>query len=460
MKNHLWILTAILLIAFGCEKTQAKDPATDPATDPTEQKDTLNNPEPIIDPVDTTSTPDPIIDPMDDPANWPEPFMAQIPDGGKFPLMAYVGMDNSLCSPERLQEGIDFGLTSMFTFTFDFDNTKKILEDAKGLDIKIIPFLGDNLSTHEGRVNAVEQLKDYPNLWGYFVKDEPSINDFPLLAEIVSDLRSLDPDHDCYINLFPQMHPFYIKDMLGTTSYQEYVDTFLDTVPMNFLSFDRYPVQQNPNPFVDSGWFGNLEICATAAEKRGLPLWTFFLLTEHFNYPIPTIEHVRVQSYCDLAYGTQHLECFTYWCPDGEEFISAPINRGGSKTVAYEVGQSMMQEINKLSWVWKGCKRVCTGYTATKGKNLPAGTTEFSELENVPSKIKSLTCSKSMVLGSILTNHGYNFLMVVNTSLTPAKYTLEADYDVFMIAKDGTLSKNIPKDVTLTPGDMQLYIWE
>lgn len=461
MKKFYIVLLSLLILAYGCEKAQAKDPVTDPVTDPTEQKDTLDNPEPIVDPVDTTSTPDPIEEPVDDPSTWPDPFMAQIPDGGRFPLMAFIGVDGNYSSPERMQEAIDFGLTHSLSSPGTMDIAIKMLEDAKGLDIQMVMDLRPWMQNTQQREETIAKVKDYPNLWGYFVDDEPSADEFARVGEMASDIRRIDPDHGVYANLYPQVPQFYVKEMLKCDSYDEYVQKYLETIPVTILSFDRYPVTSNgSNATFDNSLYSNLEVCAAAAEQSGLPLWAFFLTTEHYNYPVPEIEHLRVQGYSNLAYGAQSLECFTYWCPYLDDYLSAPINKDGQRSNIYYVGQAFMQEVNKLSWVWKGCKRVCTGFSIPKGRKLPTATTDFAELENVPSKIKSLTCSKSMVLGSILTNNGYNFLMVVNASLVEATYTLEADHDVFMISKDGKLSKNISKDVTLTPGDMQLYIWE
>ena len=50
---------------------------------------------------------------------------------------------------------------------------------------------------------TVNSIRNHPALYAYYVTDEPSASQFAGLAATVSRLRTLDPNHMAYINLFP-----------------------------------------------------------------------------------------------------------------------------------------------------------------------------------------------------------------------------------------------------------------
>ena len=94
------------------------------------------------------------------------------------------------------------------------------------------------------------------------------------------------------------------------------------------------------------------------AKKFRLPLWAFMLTVKHGPYPAPTIEHLRLQAYSNLAYGAQTIQLFTYWSPSVEapDYKEAPINGDGSKSAIYDIVKTYLTEMQKLAYIFKGAE--------------------------------------------------------------------------------------------------------
>ena len=80
--------------------------------------------------------------------------------------------------------------------------------------------------------------------------------------------------------------------------------------------------------------------------------------TSHYHYPVPTIGHLRLQMYADLAYGAQCLQYFTYWTPVGTrwDFHAAPLNADGTKNETYCLIRDFNKEIQARADVFLGCE--------------------------------------------------------------------------------------------------------
>src|SRR5258708_28686388 len=83
----------------------------------------------------------------------------------------------------------------------------------------------------------VREYSKHPALAGYFIVDEPALDKFAGLAEVVEHLREKDPVHPSYINLWPNNAG---ANRTGTYSYQDYLKLFVAEVKPAFLSYDHY----------------------------------------------------------------------------------------------------------------------------------------------------------------------------------------------------------------------------
>ena len=276
------------------------------------------------------------------------------------PTVAWHGLSTSNCSISRLQELKNAGFTHNLYPNESFSNVgyaQDALDNAKAAGIKMFVTVTSSMTP----ASLAYLCENHPAVEGYWVADEPNVSQFSSLAMQVQTIQSLDANHWCYINLFPDGCS---SSQLGASTYTDYVNSFLNTVPTQVLSFDVYPIREDDgNLYVYSLYYENLEIISAAAKAKNIPFWAFALSTAHGIYPVPTLAQLRFQVYSNLAYGAQGIQYFTYWLPsDGSnDYHDAPIDADGNRTATWYLVQSMNAEIKGLSKVFLGASVVSVG---------------------------------------------------------------------------------------------------
>ena len=160
------------------------------------------------------------------------------------------------------------------------------------------------------------------------------------------------------------------------------------------------------------------------------------------NYPAPTIEHLRLQHYSNLAYGAQTLQYFR--CVTR----SSPV---------YERIREMNQEIQARAYVFVGCEVVDVWHT---GIDVPIGTKRLIN-KFLPSFVKTFSVlDDGTALVSWLRNNGREYLMVVNRDPND-DITLKAKFinGVEIVRRDGSRAKasTYSDSFWLDPGDTVIF---
>jgi hypothetical protein len=365
------------------------------------------------------------------------------------PVLAWLGIPDVSATPARFQELREAGFTHNYAW-YSADWLPYVMNYAVESGIKmIVPPMVTTVSSF------VEQFKDHPALEAYYLQDEPSASLFSSLATQVEQIQSLDPNHWCYINLFPITAS---SSSLGTSSYESYVNSYLSTVPTQVLSFDIYPVMEVLGvQIIQPQYYNNLEVISSKAKAAGIPFWAFALSTAHGVYPVPTLTHLRFQVFSNLAYGAQGIQYFTYWQPTDTSFHDAPINANGEKTSTWYVVQSMNKEIKGISPVFLGATVDSVGHTGTP----PAGTTAYT----ASAPINNLTTSGSDgAVVSRLTNGSNEYLVVVNRDLDSTMtltVTVDTSKNFSVVSKNGTKTALTSETASFTvnPADIVVLNW-
>jgi hypothetical protein len=191
-----------------------------------------------------------------------------------------------------------------------------------------------------GKLDAiVRDYADHPALYGYFIIDEPSADAFAKLAEVVTYLKQKDPKHPGYINLLPTYAAPGVQQ-LGTETYQEYVDRFIDSVHPHVLSYDHYPFV---NGYDRADYALNLAIVRNASLRTKIPFWQIALIVQHLEYRQLTEGELRYQAMQTLAFGGRGLMWYTYWYPGepNDTIKHAMINYDGSRDPHYDMIKSI-----------------------------------------------------------------------------------------------------------------------
>lgn len=367
-----------------------------------------------------------------------------IKDTVEIPITAWFGVPDDYLELEHFENLKDAGFNINNYRYQNNDNVEKALNLSYQVGIKTIinsKEFPNNLSS------TVNRFKDHPATAGYFIIDEPPIQTLHLFKEMVNKITDIDNKNFNYINLLPTYGD------AGTKDYNEYIYRYSTEIPLDFISFDFYPIIAN---WVRDDWYYNLEIIRNISTEINKPFWAFALSTSHGNYPIPTLEHLRLQVYSNLAYGAKGIQYYTYWTITSPNFVyeSGPIDKDGSKTKVYDLVKQMNKEIKSFSHIYLTSKVKNVSHYG----NIPFGTTRSSIY---PDYIESLDIRGGNALLSEMENNENTFYMIQNTNLyNEIGIEIKADSLTSVILKDGTIipTKYIKEEFKLTPGDMVMFI--
>ena len=297
---------------------------------------------------------------------------------------------------------------------------------------------------------TVRKVMRHPGLGGYFLRDEPGNDTMDALGEWAHRIQSVDSVHPCYLNLLPSF-------VFTHEGYEQHLRLFSEKVGLPQISFDCYPINAGEGHCVlNPRWYENLELVSAESRRTGKPFWAFALATAHGSYPIPTIDHLRLQMYSNLAYGAQLLQYFTYWNPGSEtwDFHQAPITQDGRRSPVYELVRAMNEEIQRRAFVWASCKVERVSHVA---ETIPEGTKPLMQL---PQHFLTLKNEQGCGLVSEIRNAGRHFVMIVNTS--PAfewRVSIETDDHVQLVRSDGSCSpaRSYAPLFILSPGNCEIF---
>ena len=188
-----------------------------------------------------------------------------------------------------------------------------------------------------------DKVAAHPAVFGYYLTDEPNARSFPALARWAAAFKTASPDKISYVNLFPT---YANNDQLGVGSYTRYLETFINTVKLPYISYDHYALMEDGT--LRDGYFQNLEVVHEAALRHRIPFWNVVMSTGCLDFAEPTDAGLRFQAYTTLAYGGRGISWFTYYSAPVGNFRLAPIDHFGQKTVTWSMLRRVNLEVHQL----------------------------------------------------------------------------------------------------------------
>ncbi len=180
---------------------------------------------------------------------------------------------------------------------------------------------------------AVEYAAGKEHCIGYYLRDEPGIDEFPAIADLVHSYRDADPDRWPWVNLYPG---YATRELLGG-KYEKHVAKFVETMGaenIEYLSHDYYPFRYSRSYL--RGLFADMEVLRSIAYENGkLKTHAFPQSSAWDTARMPSIDEMRWNVYAYLTYGFKALSWFNLVCPgtsddDSEGFYDSPIYRDGT----------------------------------------------------------------------------------------------------------------------------------
>ena len=377
---------------------------------------------------------------------------------GSFPIMAWNGPTAGQLDIAHFRQLADAGFTVDFSYLGTYELNKKALQLAQQVGVKLI--ISDNRIQPDKPVGrselqeidqVVRDYKSFPALLGYFVKDEPGASIFNNIAAIKHEIILRDPAHVVYVNLFPDDAGLRY---VGTKTYQEYINRYIQIVRPKFFSYDNYPFLSSG---FKPGYYHNMEVIRSAAQKAGIPFWAFTMSCQLYPpYPAPKESWVRLQLYSDLAYGARGLIYYAYALPISgfniahvfEDYRTSILDSTGKPTYIYSIAKRVNLEIQSLGPVIDGLRSVGVYQT----KPLPEGTNPLPK----DFYVEKVT-GGPMVVGYFKDESSQPYLLLVNRNYQKrVNFTLFVSEKVKGLMEISKSHKQGPKVFKVKKGEVEL----
>jgi len=286
---------------------------------------------------------------------------------------------------------------------------------------------------------VVNDYKDHPAFYGYYLTDEPHVSKFPLWAYKVKKLKERDPEHLAYINLYPNYAD--PATQLGTPDYETYVSSFMDNVKPEMLSYDHYGFAYG---WGDDSHLQNMETVRKYGLIHSVPFWYIGYSIDYMpdgnNIPLPNGMNKYVmgyQAYTSLVYGGKSYSHYVYW-----PYLNCGNAILGNTTTTYATYvYYLAKEVNKeIQFLGQILINTTSQAVYQVDATPPAGTTKFTD--NTDPVVKYVTPDSNIVAGTFKDGQGRDLAMFVNRNNADVNVTirLKANQSVEKISKvDGTM---------------------
>ncbi len=296
-------------------------------------------------------------------------------------------------------------------------------------------------------LNMVKKAGKSKAIIGYHICDEPSALDFPALGKAVAAVKKYAPGKLATINLYPNYATLWqmnqIKSQLGTKSYTEYLEKFVEIVKPQCLSYDNYMVQfsmDNQQSEKMDSYYSNLLEVSRVAKKYNLPFWNVVSSNQIRPFTtIPSPANLLFQAYTSLAAGASGIRWYTY---HGQAYGYNPIDRNENKTLTWYYLQEVNRQLAVLGPIIKQLNSTGVYFTS------PAPVDSLSVLPG--NWVEKLETEAPMMVGEFVSKPGTKYLMVVNLSLEKSakfKLTTRIQNEKIWIVEAGENGYLVEKDI-------------
>lgn len=273
----------------------------------------------------------------------------------------------------------------------DDPNVSRVVNDAQMSDEEIAK-----------RVEkATARFRKNPNVYGYYVMDEPTAPLFPNLARWAAAITKAHPGSTPYINLLPigAQGP-------GSKDYEDYIEQFVSVIKPTYVSYDHYTLMDDGS--VRPSLYMNLEVMRKASLKHGIPFWNIVLGNSHFHYAEVTQGGLNLQVYATLAYGGKGICYFTYFAPLVGNYRNAAVDQFLNKTPTWGMLRLINNQIHALAPVYLTLKSV----NVFHNEDVPDGCLGMDSSRHLAE-----VGGGSFLIGEFEDSNGVPYVLIVNKNI-------------------------------------------
>jgi len=331
------------------------------------------------------------------------------------------------------------------------------------LGLSVIVSEGPHLTTKDWMKMSDEEIDNYIKVMvkkagrskaiiGYHICDEPSATAFPALAKAVAAVKKYAPGKLAAINLYPNYATIWqmdqIKSQLGTKTYTEYLERFVNEVKPQILSYDNYMVEMSMdlvNKEKAASYYTNLVEVRRIALKYHLPFVNVVSSNQIRPFTtIPSPANLAFQAYTTLAAGAGGIRWYTY---HGQAYGYNPIDKEENKTLTWRYLEEVNRQLSILGPIMKKLTSAGVYFTS------PA---PDSTLPLLPGQwVEKVETDVPMMVGEFVSATGTKYVMVVNLSLErSARFDLKTK-----IEQEKIWTIDVGENGRLVPASHKNGIW-
>ena len=218
---------------------------------------------------------------------------------------------------------------------------KRIMDICTQLGMKFIGGVKEFGETSDARIEAIKNnLASSPTYVGEYLVDEPSAAVYDEWGDFAKRYIQEIPDKEPYVNLYPTYAP-----KLGTSSYEAYIEEYLDKIPSKTVSYDFYGLSTTVGKLAPD-YYMNLDIVRSKTLDVRKPFWVITQAGATPSRKHPTEKEQRWSVWSTIAGGSKGISYFCYWTPN--DFDDYMVRRDGTKTDMYYYIQKLNKDINTI----------------------------------------------------------------------------------------------------------------
>jgi len=320
--------------------------------------------------------------------------------------------------------------------------------------------LGNTLESSESDISAVvAQLKNLPNKYGYYVKDEPTIDDFSKINVINNFLKKFDSSALNFTCLLPSYGAYKWSD--SAITYDEYVDAYIKYAKPQVLAMDYYLYTPSSTPNLNTyDLWKDLGYLRQKSSETGIPYWHVFQAVTNWEtcgIENMTLEKYMVQMNAALAYGAKGVSYFTG--------TNAIVTENGEKSALYDSLSELNAKVSNI-----GNLLLDATSTEIYHPRLSSDESNGYNLSNVEesayiSNFNSLSSRNKNTICSVFEGADYDYIVITNKSVTDnANYNISLKNNVNVASFDaaantiGDTTETNSISGTLAAGDIVVYV--
>ena len=231
-----------------------------------------------------------------------------------------------IAGAERVKEWYEMGFNLPMSFWYENGKNEKsemlaVLDECEKYNMKLIVVddrthfknyikKGKEEFTKDVRA-AYNDFGKHPAAFGFFVGDEPTLDEVEAYAEaakiVVEEMPKLTP----YCNLVP----YWSEMQNGETGkrYYDIVDSIIKKSGVGYLGYDQYTQcrteDRDPEGGIDAYFYG-LDKFYKVTNENGIPFNVSLCAVGHWMCRVPTEDDIRWQMYTALAHGARGIVWF------------------------------------------------------------------------------------------------------------------------------------------------------